>query len=381
MANPYSSDADVFLGDHTAASQANPFTDAAAQQDPFGGDGAFQRQVHQSPQSSAVMGAPTADPFAQPQAPQPAASPVQAAPPAAATDDLDFFTGPPPVQQAADALAPAPAPQQVPPPAPGEFQPVDAAQQQQAGSPRAPVERTMKCWKMGFYQQYFDVDTDDVVHRLLSSFTPWREPTYLKTHGYSFATLNTPDGWFVGEGAVRPDALPSSLSTYPDLYGPLWVTTTLWIVLAVFGHMASMLSFRKTSADDHWSYSLAWSLAGAAVVYGFAVGVPLLLYFVMKCNGCPVGLLNTCCLYGYSMTPFVVAGALCLIPVTALQWVFVGLAAAVSLASVVMNLCGAWKRHLPANWFVAVVSAVCVLHLVPCLFIKLFCFGSDPGDF
>ncbi len=32
-----------------------------------------------------------------------------------------------------------------------------------------PRERTWKCWRIAFYQQYFDIDTRDIAHRAVYS--------------------------------------------------------------------------------------------------------------------------------------------------------------------------------------------------------------------
>lgn len=330
--------------------------------------------------------------------------------------EMDFFTPPPPVQQdtSGSAFAPvamgggggAPEPESFrgeehlfdPPPVPPAAPPPPAApmgHQPAAGQP--PPERTSKFWRMAFYQQFFQVETKDVTHRIQSVFTPWKAPSYLRQQQLSYSSL----GEAVQDPQSRLDAPADGLSVEPDLYGPVWVTSTLWISLAVFGHIASKLAWHGETiltpqapdsegdprpalrSSGTWDYSFAWALVGAAVVYSYSIGVPLLLYFAMRCKQVPVQFFDAFCLYSYSNVTFVAAAVLCIIPVNVLQWLFVVLAGAASTANIVLNLWGAWRRHLPTEWFAGCVGTVAMLHLGLTLFLKLFCFnwsGSDPGD-
>lgn len=55
-------------------------------------------------------------------------------------------------------------------------------------------------WTVEYYQKYFDVNTDDVIQRILSSVVPQRAGT-----GYFDQTIRAK----------------------PDMYGPFWISTTL----------------------------------------------------------------------------------------------------------------------------------------------------------
>lgn len=175
----------------------------------------------------------------------------------------------------------------------------------------------------------------------------------------------------------------------------------MWVALAVFGHIASKLAWSPDviltpvaspsdealpalrATSGRWDYSFAWALVGAAVVYSYTFGVPLLLYLVMRFKQVPVSFFDTFCLYSYSNVTFIAAALLCIVPVGALQWVFVLLAGGCSIANIVLNLWGAWKQHLPNDWFFGVLAGVVLLHLGLTLFMKIFCFnwaGGDPGE-
>eukprot|EP01062_Namystynia_karyoxenos_P007000 TRINITY_DN12456_c0_g1_i1.p1 TRINITY_DN12456_c0_g1~~TRINITY_DN12456_c0_g1_i1.p1 ORF type:complete len:458 (+),score=135.99 TRINITY_DN12456_c0_g1_i1:81-1376(+) len=427
-ANPYSSEANVFLAGNGTESggggQANPFDASGGQADPFG-EAAVAYSPPQGGSSPAAVQQHSphqaVDPFARPADGGAVPPPVPAVPPPAAPapatgHDMAFFepeggrsqgsgirnTSPPPAwaegggaQGAGNedpfaALPPGGTMQS----APGRDSFVSTATAGTAQQ-RQPAERTSKFWKLAFYQQFFDIDTADVVHRVRCVFTPWIPPAYLCRHGISYSSLGEQ-----GQGGAGVAGY-EGLNGGPDIYGPLWVTTTLWVALAVFGHIASKFAWQASvvytpqesdtpealpahvSKEGQWDYSFAWALVGAAVIYSYSVGVPLLLYFAMRCWNCPVGFFDTLCLYGYSMSSFVAAAVLCVIPVGALQWLFVAAAGLISGASIVLNLYGAWRRNLAGNTFLFVLGGVCVVHLGLTLFMKLFCFnwdGSDPAD-
>lgn len=61
-----------------------------------------------------------------------------------------------------------------------------------------------------FYQQYFDVDTEQVQTRILNSALPKKGCNFIRDH-------------------VQPSA---------DLYGPFWICVTLVFVAAIFGNFS-----------------------------------------------------------------------------------------------------------------------------------------------
>ncbi|KAF5810581.1 putative protein Yip5/YIPF1/YIPF2 [Helianthus annuus] len=78
------------------------------------------------------------------------------------------------------------------------------------------------------YTQYFNVDTDDVVNRLTSSLYP------------------------TGDFFRKIEA-------NPDLYGLIWISTTLVFVIASFGNCATYLTSKKTDSTISWSFDVNYS--------------------------------------------------------------------------------------------------------------------------
>ena len=69
---------------------------------------------------------------------------------------------------------------------------------------------------MQFYQQFFDVDTDDVMKRVLWSVLP-------------------------RPGGSTANFFKSKIRAKPDLYGPFWICVTLIFSMAIAGNIASYL--------------------------------------------------------------------------------------------------------------------------------------------
>jgi hypothetical protein len=62
---------------------------------------------------------------------------------------------------------------------------------------------------------------------------------------------------------------------------------------------------KKTSPTDAWSYDLRKVTLAAAVVYGYAFGMPLVTFGINTYLGFPMRLAQLVCIYGYSLTAFV----------------------------------------------------------------------------
>ncbi|XP_075527456.1 protein YIPF1 isoform X3 [Dermacentor variabilis] len=134
-------------------------------------------------------------------------------------------------------------------------------------------------WKFSYYQSLFDVTTNDVLRRLLWSAIPqFSSPSYLEKH-------------------IRPN---------PDLYGPIWVGLTLVVTTSVSSNVASYLETAGQSKDFwHTDYTRVSFASTAIMVYMFMV--PLVLWAVLKYRKVEsrYSLLETLCLYGYSLAIYV----------------------------------------------------------------------------
>ena len=127
-------------------------------------------------------------------------------------------------------------------------------------------------YELAYYKALFDFDTDEIVRRLFSALNPI---IYSK---------------FWEENKSRP-----------DLYVPVWGTTTLWFLLVACGTVASDLIKDNCSSSVEFD-KVGW---GAFATYGY-IFFPALLWWVLFkfWIEIPMGLFDNVCIYGYSLLPY-----------------------------------------------------------------------------
>ena len=307
---------------------------------------------------------------------------LAAAPAPGSGDGLDFYEGPSVgsglTTEAAWHTTPArPTTGGSPFPSPfADAAPQSSQQTAQAPSTRPVPEATTAFWTTPFWQQFFNVDTADVRSRIISSLWPKNTPQYLAGKGYSYAALaSSPVAMHDGEGAEAAPANPD-----PDLYGPLWICSTLWVIMAVVAQLTRELKCPKESKDISCTSSWFAPVAVAAgVIFSYQVFVPFGLWLIMKWKDVQVGLVETVCLYGYSFFVFIPAALICIVPLGIVQWLAMLVAFALSTTHIVYNLSGVWKQTLDPKWFMIVCASCVVLHFILCVSFKISFFASLSG--
>jgi hypothetical protein len=198
-------------------------------------------------------------------------------------------------------------------------------------------------WKGVFsvlsYTQFFNVDTDIVVDRLMSSFYP--------------------TGNFF-----------SKIDANPDLYGLVWICTTLVFLIASFGNCATYLMKKRNDSATSWNFDVNYVNLAAGSLYGYAVIVPLGFYFLLQYLGSNAKLVHFWCMWGYSLFIFVPCSFLLLIPVEFIRWIIILITGAASAAFVASNL----KTYVEGNDLTIVLVASFVLQIGLAIFIKVMFF-------
>ncbi|KAK5643974.1 hypothetical protein RI129_007819 [Pyrocoelia pectoralis] len=189
-------------------------------------------------------------------------------------------------------------------------------------------------WTLNYYQQFFDIDTSEVVERLLSSIFP-----------------------------KRNSMINNQIKLKPDLYGPFWISMTLIFTIAISGNVASYL--QHANEQYHWKYNFHLvSYVSTTIVFYVSV-IPLILW----------GLLNKplelICVYGYSLFVYIPVSILWSIQVIWLQWMLVLIAAVLSGSVLVLTLYPALQ--LSKRKFILVVYVACC-HLLLAIGFKVFFF-------
>ncbi len=113
------------------------------------------------------------------------------------------------------------------------------------------------CLSIDFYKKYFDVDTEQVLFRLKSSFWPFNKTRFIKS--------------IEGKG---------------DLYGPFWVATTLVFAIAFSGNIVDYKNSVGKGEQDVWRYDFDKVSLAATMIYGYITLVPFALWVLMKYVSC-----------------------------------------------------------------------------------------------
>ncbi|XP_060531175.1 protein YIPF1 isoform X2 [Cylas formicarius] len=180
------------------------------------------------------------------------------------------------------------------------------------------IPETVSFWNMRYYQKFFDVDTSDVLERILASITP-KWDNSLKHH----------------------------LRTKPDLYGPFWISVTLIFTLAISGNVVSYLHHR--GPNFHWKYNFHLVSYAATTICLYVTVIPSTLWGLLKYTTEVVdieglgdtvtpGMLELICIYGYSLFIFVPASVLWSIQIDLLQWLVALIAAFISGSVLLLTL-------------------------------------------
>ncbi|KAI5099321.1 protein YIPF1, partial [Silurus meridionalis] len=139
-------------------------------------------------------------------------------------------------------------------------------------------------WTLEFYQAFFNVDTHQVMGRIISSVLPWRGKNFVRLH----------------------------IRNNPDLYGPFWICTTLVFAIGVSGNMSSFLVNRGQAkykyVPEFWKVTMA-----ATAIYSYAWLVPLVLWGFLTWRSRKISsttyysFLEIVCVYGYSLSIYIPA--------------------------------------------------------------------------
>ncbi|KAK0671069.1 Yip1-domain-containing protein [Cercophora samala] len=203
-------------------------------------------------------------------------------------------------------------------------------------------------WTLGFYSQFFDVDTTSVLQRCWAALFP------------------------------RANFL-DVLEGNPDLYGPFWIGTTVVLILFLGGTISDYLG---STGRGEFAYDFRLLSGAAGLIYGYTTFIPVVLYLALRYFGSEsANLLECWALYGYANLIWIPVALVSWSPIKILNWVFVGVGFGVSVAFLLRNLypvLSATDRQTSKVLLVAVVG----LHFGLAIAIKVlfFAHGSPlPG--
>ncbi|KAK3422546.1 hypothetical protein EUGRSUZ_G02991 [Eucalyptus grandis] len=203
-----------------------------------------------------------------------------------------------------------------------------------------PASNWRGVFNISSYTQYFNVDTDIVLNRLLASLFP--------TGGDFF----------------------SKIDANPDLYGPIWISTTLIFVIAALGNCATYLMEKNSDASTSWSFDVGYVNLAVWSIYGYAIVVPLGFYFLLKYLESNASLIGFWCMWGYSLFIFIPSSLLLLIPLEVLRWFIILLVGGASACFVASNL----RSYAGGSELTIIVVAAFLLQMALAIFFKVWFF-------
>lgn len=217
-------------------------------------------------------------------------------------------------------------------------------------------------WGLGYFAQYFDVTTNDVLQRILWSAVPIRktgidmdeseltEPlaSNIDSSDAFSPTIDSDDRLLEQIGGRRKQYsyMERFIQSRPDFYGPFWISTTLVFLVALFSNLVSYSNYKtkmlhKGEPDslESWQYSVDELNMTASLVTFYITLLPALLWFLFWFRGCAkyYTLTETMCAYGYSLSIFIPLSAILMVQNILFRYVAMILAASASGLVLVMS--------------------------------------------
>ncbi|CAG0881914.1 unnamed protein product [Darwinula stevensoni] len=193
-------------------------------------------------------------------------------------------------------------------------------------------------WTWEYYQQFFDVDTEQVKQRTLWAMIPRPSVSYLEHY-------------------IRPN---------PDLYGPFWIGVTLVFSIAVMGNLSNYLATAATG-NYVWRYDFHKVSYAATAVLTYIWLLPIGLYAFLRYRmreGYQLTFLEIISVYGYSLAIYIPISILWMIQVNWLQWLLVILGSVMSGLVLVSSLWPAVKDDPKRQVAIGVLSLVVLFHFL-----------------
>ena len=154
----------------------------------------------------------------------------------------------------------------------------------------------------------------------------------------------------------------------PDLYGPIWIYTSLILLISATGSLT-----RTIQGHNNKNFFQEFIPIAGTIIYCVGFGLPILITFLMKIFGITLGFVHVICTYGYSFSIFLPMSILCVIQINAIQWVALIYAVFSSTSLLVVNyykLMGDFSKNKKFSIIIIVLLAQIGL----LLFFKLYFF-------
>ncbi|XP_068196996.1 protein YIPF1 isoform X3 [Antennarius striatus] len=207
-------------------------------------------------------------------------------------------------------------------------------------------------WTFEYYQRFFDVDTHHVKERILGTVLPWPRKNFIQFY----------------------------LRRNPDLYGPIWICTTLVFAIAISGNMSNFL---VNLGKPNYTYTPEFGKVtiAATTIFSYAWLVPLVLWgFLLWRNNKIMNLVSysfmeLICLYGYSLAIYIPAVVLWILPYEWLRWCSIVVALCLSGSVLLITIWPAVRDDQP-RIIAAILSSIFILNVLLAVGCKVYFFSK-----
>ncbi len=188
----------------------------------------------------------------------------------------------------------------------------------QAESVAKPVPAPPSFWQVEYYKEYFDINTETAIQRIIKAAWP-----------------------------VGPDSFVDT-EHKADLYVPLWTFITLIISMSTFGNIvhAVKAAHGKSARRIDVEFDPTKVTTTATILLFYLVINPCIFYTALKCKGANITLAELLCLYGYSYVPFIPMSLLFALQYPIFQVVVLFGAAGISMYFLYRNLGELCQKYL-----------------------------------
>uniref|UniRef100_A0A914BXN6 Protein YIPF n=1 Tax=Acrobeloides nanus TaxID=290746 RepID=A0A914BXN6_9BILA len=200
-----------------------------------------------------------------------------------------------------------------------------------------------------FYQQYFDVDTEQVQNRLLNSFIPKWSKNFITDY-------------------IQP---------LPDLYGPLWICITLIFSTAICGNLAHYID-TNGEGDSRPGNDFSLVTGASSLVASYVILVPFFIYCLLwyRKSAIQYSYLEILCAYGYSLSIFIPVSILWVVHYQWFRWSLIIVSLVLSGTVIVQWVWSAIKTDSNRMVAYGAVLGTLGLHALLAIAFKEFYFDS-----
>ncbi|VDK70074.1 unnamed protein product [Litomosoides sigmodontis] len=206
-------------------------------------------------------------------------------------------------------------------------------------------------FSFGFYQQYFNVDSDQVLSRILYSMLP-RFPS---------------------------NFIADRIQPCPDLWGPFWISATLVFSTAICGNLAKYIQTSGASTSYQYGSDFRLVTAASTVIFCYIVLVPFVLYslFWYRKSHLYYSYMDILCAYGYSLSIFVPVSILWVLQAQWFRWFLIFVSVALSGSVLVSSIWPAVKNDHNKAIALGTIFSVLLLHSLVAVGFKNYYFDAS----